>query len=120
MAEDWLPHERPGVETPKLWARRTLIVWLVLVGLFIGLYWAMLPSDCEGSAGYSGWWLVGAAVVGLLVPIVFMVYMLGGQTRLNELQGPALEALADRRYGRAAELFGELARRYRAKPNHSS
>ncbi|MBA3456920.1 MAG: hypothetical protein H0T42_27775 [Deltaproteobacteria bacterium] len=123
MAEDWLPHEPPTIEPPKHSAVRTLIIWVVLIGFFIALYWAMSPSESGGhhaTAGYSGWWLVAAAVGGALVPIVFMVYLFGGQARLNALQTPALEALAERRYSRAAELFGELARRYRAKPNHSA
>lgn len=122
MAEDWLPHEPPPIEPPKSSAVRTFAIWAVLIVMFLAFYQVMAtsePDDAEQiAAGYSGGWFVLAAVLGALVPIAFMVYMFGGHSRFNALQTAGLEALSERRYSRAAELFAELAKRYRAKPNH--
>src|SRR5262245_9708044 len=67
--------------------------------------------------GFSGWWSWVAAVAGLALPISLLVWQFRGAARFSERLAPGLEALAAGNPGRAAELFGELAHRYRTRVN---
>jgi hypothetical protein len=122
MAETWLPQEPPPPPRHKSRAGRTLLMWIVLILVFISIYSFMSESPGDAShvrhAEASSQWWIWALCVGLFaLPTGLFVWLLGSSRRYNALQRPAFEALGDGQNARAAELFGALARRYRAKPN---
>jgi hypothetical protein len=121
MSEDWLPHEPPAAEPVKSSAAKTFAIWAILIVIFIALYsLAKLdhgtPPIEAKDTGFSGWWIVLAALAGAAVPILFIIFAWGGTKRFNNEQAPALEALAERRYARSAEMYAELARTFKTKP----
>ena len=125
MAEDWLPHEPPPSPPPKSSAKKTLIIWVVLIVMLIALY-NMFPSPrgrgsfAQAASGYPWWWIAIAAVIGLAVPIVFMMVMFRGAERFNAAQNTGLDAIARGQHAKAVELFEVLAKRFRMKPNFAA
>jgi hypothetical protein len=122
MAEDWLPHEPPAPEPAPTSVRKTVVIWLILIVMFIAIFMLMNandPSPVERS-GYSGWWIgVGiAATVGVV--ILLLVWVAGGTKQFNERAAPGLAAIAEGNFTQAAQLFEQLAKRYRAKPNFAA
>jgi hypothetical protein len=79
------------------------------------------PSPHVGTtapdAGYSGWWIALSGGLGLAIPTMFFTWLIGGSRRFNMLQVAAFEALSDGDHARAAQLFGDLARRFSHRPN---
>jgi hypothetical protein len=114
MAEDWLP-EPPPPPAPKSSPARTVLIWLVLVGVFIAIYVAFSETPGEDApervAGYSGWWIAAGFVAGVLLLVGILSWQFGAARRFNLRAWAANEELAKRHPGRAAELYGELATR---------
>ncbi len=119
MTEDWLPQPPPPQPVANR-AKRTLLLWVVLIALFILIYNFIDATPHHGQqpppppAGYSGWWIWIAALAGL-VPLAYVLWQFGHSTEFNALQTPALEALADSKYSEAAKLFGALAQRFKMR-----
>jgi len=125
MAETWLPAEPPP--SPKLpsRARRTLLLWIVLVAVFAVFYGFASSTqathgDATTHASSAGtWsWLVVAAPIAVVVGT--FLWALSGSRRFNAQQKPGLDAMSVGQYARAAQLFGAVARRYRTKPNFAA
>jgi tetratricopeptide (TPR) repeat protein len=102
---------------------RIAILWIALVIGFAAVYsWYEPPRRAkpevahreDDSSGSWGWLAIGGSVV--LVVGTFL-WTLSGSRRFNARQKPGLDAISDGRYAHAAQLFGDLARRYRTKPN---
>lgn len=126
MAETWLPEEPPPPPPArKSSGRRTLVLWAILVLFFVAVYSSVSSTGSPHGAGAASgdggvpWWVWPVCIGCLMLPIVVVVWLFGESRRYNVLQMPAFEALGDGHYARAAELFGELAHRFRAKPNLS-
>jgi hypothetical protein len=124
MAETWLPHEPPPQPSAKKSnAKRTLLLWLVLVVFFVVIYTMMEPGSgvadrgAVASTGYSGWWIALTAIGMFALWFAAFAWLLGGSRRYLAMKVPAVAALSEGNYARAAELFGEVARRFRHKPN---
>lgn len=116
----WQPEAPKTSQKPPSQARRTLVIWAVVVAMFVVIY-AMF--DDKGAApakasGYSGIWIWAAGLLGLAIPVVFVALQLRGHRRFNAAQVPGLEALAKGEPARAADLFAELARACRGRPSH--
>jgi hypothetical protein len=75
-------------------------------------------SASSESAGYRGYWIWIAGIVGFAIPVVFVVRQMGAHKAFNQAQAPGLEALAQGKPKLAADLFAELARKMRSRPNH--
>lgn len=126
MAETWLPHEPPQPPKPVSAAQRRLrivLLWIVLIVVFAAVYSRYEPSrrsshevaaSEDDSSGTWRWLVIGGSVV--LVVGTFL-WTLSGSRRFNARQKLGLDAISDGRYAHAAQLLGDLARRYRTKPN---
>lgn len=126
MAETWLPHEPAPPPKPVSPARRRLrivILWIVLVIGFAVIYSRYEPSRRpthevahgeEDASGAWHWLVIGGSIA--VVGGTFL-WTLSGSRRFNARQKPGLDAISDGRYAHAAQLLGDLARRYRTKPN---
>ena len=97
-----------------------VILWVVLVVLFVGIYARYEPSPSRPGAHTDGsssdawrWLTIGGPIV--LVVALFL-WNLSGSRRFNTRQRAGLDAISDGQYTRAAQLLGDVARRYRAKP----
>jgi tetratricopeptide (TPR) repeat protein len=124
MAETWLPQEPPPAPPPRSAARRTVFLWLGFIALFLIIYAVMDSSSSSTHAGPRThddgalpWWLWALCVGCFAVPTGLFVWLIGTSRRFNTQLGPAYKALGDGDHARAAQLFGDLARRFRAKPN---
>lgn len=126
MAETWLPHEPPPPPRPVSAAhrrRRIVILWIVLIIGFAAVYsWYEPPRRSNHEVAHSGndpsgaWsWLVIGGPIALVVGT--FLWTLSGSRRFNARQKLGLDAISDGRYAHAAQLLGDLARRYRTKPN---
>jgi hypothetical protein len=126
MAETWLPHEPPPPPRPGSAAHRWLrmvVLWIVLVIGFAFVYSRYEPSrrskpevshrEDDPSSTWR-WLVIGGSVV---LVIGTFLWTLSGSRRFNARQKPGLDAISDGRYAHAAQLLGDLARRYRTKPN---
>lgn len=124
--EDWLPHEPPAAPPARNGAVKTVAIWLILSVMVIAIYsFASAPDDlgvgyAYQPSGYSGWWIAGAVAITVAVVVGLLVWFVGGAKQYNERAAPGLEAIAEGKYAQAAEMFAQLARRYRAKPNHTA
>ncbi len=122
MTESWAP-EPPRPPEKRSAARRVVFTWLGLIALFVIIYSLFdrsgNPKYSEGSveAVPSIVWTIISHGLCLALPTALIVWLVGGSQRFNTQQREALEALGDGQYARAAELFGALAHRFRAKPN---
>ena len=125
MAETWLPEEPPPPPARKSSGLRTFLLWLILILFFAAVYISLDSTGTKHHAAASRdgggipWWIWPVCVGCLLLPTVIFGWLFGESRRYNVLQRPAFEALGDGNHARAAELFGELAHRFRAKPNVS-
>jgi tetratricopeptide (TPR) repeat protein len=122
MAETWLPTEPSPPPPQKSRARRTLYVWVALMVFFwfVYSYFSSSPGAARGAhrdQDPSQLWTWLLCIGAFALPTVTFLWMLGGSRRYNALQRPAFEALGDGQNARAAQLFSDIARRYRAKPN---
>lgn len=123
--EDWLPHDPPKPPPPaKSSALRTFGLWLTLVVIFIAIYSKFSSEEPRDAplvqVGYSGWWIAVGVAVTLAAVIAIVVWLFGGAKKFNERATPGLEAIADGKLTQAAELFAQLAKQYRAKPNFAA
>jgi tetratricopeptide (TPR) repeat protein len=127
MAEDWLPHEPPPQPPRKASARKTFVIWLVLIVMFVAIY-ALFSGDdaktahgaAQAGSGYGAWSLAIAFFGGIAFTILLLVWQLGGSKRFNVSQAPGLEAIAAGDYARAVTVFAELAKRNPTKLNFSA
>lgn len=114
MAEDWLP-EPPPPPVPKSSTSRTLLIWLVLVGIFIAIYamYSETPGAPGGerASGFSGWWILVAFAAGVMLLVGILAWQYGANRRFNAGAWAANEELAKHRPAQAAELYGALAAR---------
>ena len=116
MSEDWVPREAPAV--PKGNAKKTIVIWVVLIVMFLAIYQMFDTSQRHELTGYSGWWIAGAVIGTLIFALVLVVFLWGGAARFNTSQASGLEALAAGRYDEAVDVFAKVARRYRTKPSY--
>jgi hypothetical protein len=126
MAEDWLPHEPPPSLPPKSSAKRTITIWLILIVMFMAIY-KMFDSTphgrgtvVEAASGYAWWWIAIAGVIGLALPIMFVMVMFRGSEKFNSAQRIGLEAITRGQYAKAADVFEALAKQFRMKPNFAA
>lgn len=123
MAEDWLPHEPPPQPPAPSSARRTLVVWAVLVVMFLVIYTMLSrtePTGATARSGYSGWWIVVAGVVGIVVSLVYISFRFSGFEKLHAALGEGLDASARGDFARAAELYAARAATTRGKPEQTA
>jgi len=124
MTETWLPEEPPPrPPEKKSGARRALFTWLGLIALFVIIYAYFdrsgTPDDRGGAveSAPSIVWTLFTHGVCVAIPTALFLWLIGGSRRFTTQQREAFEALGDGQYGRAAEIFGALAHRFRTKPN---
>lgn len=124
MAETWLPHEPPPPPAPKSSARRTLVLWVGLIALFVIIYAFVSPSSPGQARSHSEspstWWIWLVCAGPVVLVVVLFGWHFAASRRFLARQVPAHEAFCDGEYERAAQQFGALAQRYRLNPSLSS
>jgi hypothetical protein len=101
---------------------RTVILSIVLVIGFAAIYsWYEESRRSKHDVAHrqddsldTRWLVPGGSVV---LAVGMFLWTLSGSRRFNARQKPGLDAIRDGRYAHAAQLLGDLARRYRTKPN---
>jgi hypothetical protein len=123
MAETWLPQEPPPAPPPRSAARRTVFLWLGLIAFFVIIYAVMdrSPSPAYGVArqdlGGLPWWIWPLCIACAALPAGVIVWWLTISRSFYAQMAPAYELSSDGQHGRAAQLFRDLARRFRTRPN---
>jgi protein-S-isoprenylcysteine O-methyltransferase Ste14 len=128
----FLPEPEPAAPAapPNKKAAKTLILWVVLIVMFLGIWQFLSPSPgatpapalppCEPS---SGWYTVAPYAVFfaiLLIAYRWFVRSYGQNLDFQIAQEPGRLAMAERRFGPALEVFGRLQASYANKPAYEA
>ena len=124
----FLPEPDPLPEAPKPdgSSKRTLVLWIVLIAMFLGV-WTFLspespapPSSPPEPSGYGGWWIGLLPLVVLLVGAWMFLRSLRQSTGFNRRIEEGRRALAERRLEDAAAHYEALAAAEEKQPLHAS
>ena len=124
-----VPTDNPGAKTKS--ARKTLLLWLVLLCMFVALYQLFstptpphhVARDAPppGNDPFGTMLLAFLPAVGFVVLLVTLFrWQLRGGNRLNARLEPGNLALADGDLGRAADVFAAVAQQYRKQATYAA
>jgi len=127
----YLPPVEPTDNPPaakKRSARKTIVLWIVLIVMFIAIYQFTAPTPHARHAApeprtdpWSSFLYGFLPALGLIaLVILFLRRQLLGGSKLNAKLEPGNLALADGDLGRAADIFGGLAHEYRKQTTYAA
>lgn len=111
--------ENAARQPPNTKGTTTLVLWIVLLGMFAVIWWftkdsrpAPPPrSTCEPCSSFS-WWSLVVAAAPLVALFLWFRSLLHTTRGFNRDHEPASLALGDGRWAEAATLFSALAKKY--------
>lgn len=127
-ARPYLPEPQvTPAPTPKGNAKKTLVLWIVLIVMFLAIWQFLSPSPGETSATpqlppcESSWspWMTVVMLTPLGGFIAFWMWFLRTYQQSIDyaiMQEPGRIALAERRYADAAKIFLDTATKHRKRP----